>query len=136
MPLVDSESPPPRVLVVMPDQWTRALLRAALREVGYDAVGARGVREASRVRPAQSDRGPVRLVIIDHDALGAGIEPLLAPLLARHGAPGAMLLKRATKSMPNGAWRRVLQRPVSVADVVEAAEELLPLPAAARHPLD
>ena len=29
---------PPRVLIVMDDQWHRALLRAALRDVGYDAM--------------------------------------------------------------------------------------------------
>ena len=27
---------PPRILLVMPAQWPRALLRASLREVGYD----------------------------------------------------------------------------------------------------
>lgn len=30
----------PRVLILQPDHWPRALLRAELREAGYDAVGA------------------------------------------------------------------------------------------------
>src|SRR3954470_19927901 len=54
---------PPRVLLVMPDQWPRALLRAALRDAGYDAVGAPGLSAALRYRPAVADRGPVRLVV-------------------------------------------------------------------------
>src|SRR5512142_2916514 len=37
---------PPRILVVMPAQWPRALVRAELRERGYDAAGARDLLEA------------------------------------------------------------------------------------------
>ena len=120
----------------MPDQWTRALLRAALREVGYDAVGSRGLREAFRVRPDEPDRGPVRLLVIDQDALVPGAEPVVEQLRLRHGSPDAILVKRATKSAPMGSWRVTLQRPVSVADIVDAAQASLPLPAAARHPVD
>lgn len=53
----------------MPEHWPRALLRAALREAGYDAVGAPGLSGALRYRAAAPDRGPVRLVVIDRDAL-------------------------------------------------------------------
>jgi hypothetical protein len=127
---------PPRVIIAMPHQWTRALLRAALREEGYDAVGARGLREAFRIRPVDPERGPVRLLIIDQDALPVGADALLARLSERLGGPDAVLVKRATRPLPNGHWRRVLQRPVSVADVVDTARALVPLPAAARHPVD
>lgn len=120
----------------MPEQWTRALLRAALREDGYDAIGARGVHEAFRVRPVDPERGPVRLLIVDQDALAGGADALLEPLMRRLGGPDAVLVKRATRPLPHGDWRRVLQRPVSVADVVDAARTLVPLPAAARHPVD
>ena len=129
-------APPPRVLVIMPDQWTRALVRAALREVGYDAVGTRGVREAFRARPSEPGRGPVRLLIVDHDAMDTAAAPLIEQLLARHASPDAILIRRATKPEPNGPWRVTLRRPLSVADIVSAAETQLPLAAAARRPID
>lgn len=126
----------PRVLIVMPEQWTRALIRAALREEGYDAVGSRGVREAFRVRPDDPERGPVRILIIDHDALSPSVHALVPSLEARLGGPETILIRRATRSVPNGNWRRVLQRPVSVGAVVDLVRELAPLPASARHPID
>lgn len=130
------DSRPPRVVIVMPDQWTRALLRAALREEGYDAIGSRGVRDAARVREDDPERGPVRLLIVDQDALSGSALPLLARLQSQLGAPATMLIKRAVRPMPDGQWQRVLQRPVSIEDVVMAAEALVPLPTAARHPVD
>jgi hypothetical protein len=128
---------PPRVLLVMPDRWPRALLRAALCNVGYDAVGASNLGRALRVRAAEPDRGPVRLVIVDQSALpDAGDAEQLARLLARHGAPATMLLARVTVVPPVGNWLRVLRRPVSVADIVTATAAMLPLPVADRRPLD
>src|SRR5262245_23489785 len=116
----------PRVLVISAEQWHRALLRAALRDVGYDAVGAPSVTAALRFRADAAGRGPVRLVVVDQPALGEG-DDALARLLARHGAPAALLLARATVGAPAGPWARVLVRPVSVADVVATVEALLPL---------
>lgn len=127
---------PPRVLIVMPDQWTRALLRAALREEGYDAVGSRGVREAFRVRPDDPERGSVRVLVVDHDALSATGNSLVPALRARLGAPGTVLVRRVTRTVPNGSWDRIVQRPVSVAGLVEAVRSLAPLPASARQPID
>lgn len=120
----------------MPDQWPRALLRAALREVGYDAVGTRTLVAALRVPPAEPERGPVRLVIVDQPALGPGSDEQITRLLARHGTPDTILLARAAVATPAGPWQRVLHRPVSVADVVSAAQELLPLELDSRHALD
>jgi hypothetical protein len=125
------------VILVMPDQWRRALLRAALRDVGYDAVGTLTLETALRMRSDQPDRGPVRLVIVDQPAFGdAGDAEQLVRLLDRYAQPATLLLARATVGAPTGPWQRVLRRPVSVADIVTATEELLPLPAAGRHPLD
>jgi hypothetical protein len=120
----------------MPEQWPRALLRAALREVGYDAVGARDLAEALRYPPVEAGRGPTRLVIVDGDALVGGDDGVLARLLARHGSPVTVLLARATRALPAGPWHRVLRRPATIADVVEAAQTLLPLPPGSRHPID
>src|SRR3954454_21547300 len=80
--------PPPRVLLVMPEQWPRALLRAALREAGYDALGAPGLPGAIRYPVHPGDRGPVRLVLLDQAALADDeAAALLGTLLHRHGDP-------------------------------------------------
>jgi hypothetical protein len=126
----------PRVLIVMPDQWRRAMLRAALREVGYDAVGVHGLREAREVRPIVADRGPVGLAILDQQALIGCDRARLDAVRQQLGAPPTILLARATVDAPVGTWTKVLRRPVSVGDILTAVEALLPLAAADRHPID
>jgi len=129
-------TPPPRVVIIMAERWTRALLRAALREEGYDAVGSRGVREAFRLRPDDPGRGPIQILIVDQDALSEVSPSLVAALVARLGAPATILIRRVMTATPPGEWRRVLRRPVSVEEIVEVTRELLPLPRDARHPVD
>src|ERR1700730_6079108 len=127
--------PPPRVLLVMPEQRARALLRAALREVGYDAVVTRSLSSALRVNPSEPDRGPVRLIILDQSGLGGDADGELAQLLARNSSPANILLARPTLAVPDGPWQRVLRRPVSVGEIVAAAQAALPLSPEDRHPL-
>jgi hypothetical protein len=127
---------PPRILIIIPDQWPRALLRAGLREVGYDAIGATDLRDALRYRTSEPGRGPVRLVIVEQEAVQGGDAPLLEPLRARHGDPPTVLLAHATHAPPPGAWAAVLRRPFAVGDVASLAARLVPLPPAARAPLD
>ncbi|HZI43079.1 MAG TPA: hypothetical protein VFD67_15275 [Gemmatimonadaceae bacterium] len=128
---------PPRVLIVMPDQWRRALIRAALREAGYDAVGASGLRQTQLIRASLPDRGPVRVMILDQDTL---ITPddgrTVTELTRRLGEPDAILVARATIRSPEGSWRRVLRRPVSVAEIVRAVEDLAPLHPEMKHAID
>lgn len=126
----------PRIVIVMPDQWRRALLRAALREAGYDAVGTRGLRQALLIPPAAPERGPVRIIVLDQDALGDADLPRFESLRDRHDHPDVVLLARATVRPPEGPWQRVLRRPMSVADVVSAAESMLPLPPELHHAID
>ena len=126
----------PRVLVVMADQWPRALVRAALRDVGYDAVGTRSLETALRLPDVEGDRGAVRLIVIDQSAVGDSIGPELEELLGRHSTPLLLLLASVTIEAPAGPWQGVLRRPVSVADIVAAVEKMLPIPGAARRPLD
>jgi DNA-binding NtrC family response regulator len=125
----------PRILVIMPDQWRRALLRAALREVGYDAIGARNMDDARRYRAIEPGRGPVKLVLVDQEAVADGMDEL-RDILASHHDPPAILVAPATRALPDGPWSRIVHRPVSVADLVTEVESELPLPAEARHPLD
>ncbi len=134
---------PPRVLLIMPDQWPRALLRAALREAGYDALGAPGLAAALQYRAEAPGRGPVRLVVVDQPALADDdAAALLGELGRRHGDPGLVLLARAGDAQPVPgaaavpAWRRVLRRPTSIADLVAAVQTLLPLPPGSARPLD
>jgi len=133
----------PRVLLILPEQWPRALLRAALREAGYDAVGAPGLAGALHYRAAEPDRGPVRLVVIDQEALhepDAGSK--LAALIDRHVTPALMLLAKGGPAAPlppvAGAidWRRIVRRPASIAELVDAVREVLPLPSEGGGPLD
>lgn len=120
----------------MPDQWRRALLRGALREAGYDAVGAHGIREARVVRPAIPARGPVRLLVVDQDALVSRESVHLDELRTRHNEPDVVLVARATVQAPAGPWKRVLRRPVSIAELVSAVEAILPLPPELSHSID
>ena len=129
---------PPRVLVVMPAQWPRALLRAELRERGYDAAGARDLLEAlSEDEPAE---GPVRLILIDQDALTEGDAQLLRDLVHRlvehHPAATVVLLAGTMHKEPEGPWQQVLRRPMSISDIVTAVQLAVPLPPGDRHPLD
>jgi CheY-like chemotaxis protein len=136
--MASSDAPdglPPRVLLIMPEQWPRALLRAALREAGYDALGAPSLDGALRYRARVEGRGPVRLIVMDqavvHDALSA---ERLDALRRRHDEPPLVLLASAVApaaarpDAPSGAVR-VLRRPASIADVVAAVQSALPLPA-------
>jgi hypothetical protein len=127
----------------MPEQWPRALLRAALREVGYDALGAPGLAGALRYRHEVSGRGAVRLVLVDQAALqGDEAFPLLTTLLHRHADPAAILLTRAaTVPGPPGQedpdrWARVIRRPVSIESIVATVRDLLPLPPGSSRPID
>jgi hypothetical protein len=63
-------------------------------------------------------------------------EGKLERLLARHNAPSTLLLSRPTLASPSGPWDLVLQRPVSVGDIVTAAGALVPLSPRDRHPLE
>jgi hypothetical protein len=125
----------PRVLIVMPEQWPRALLRAALREVGYDAVGTRDLDTALRVKSDEPDRGPIRLMIVDQSA-ASGAQQQLAKLFSLHGTPPTILLARPTLAVPAGQWKRVIKRPASIDEIVSVVRESLPLPSQLRHPID
>jgi hypothetical protein len=127
---------PPRVLIVMADQWPRAQLRAALREAGYDAIGAPDLDEALTYPGVERGRGPVRLVVLDQAVLQGGHESAVAGLLRQHGEPATLLLASAMTVPPSGPWSQVLQRPASIADIMRVVKALLKLPAATARPID
>jgi hypothetical protein len=117
----------PRVLLILKDQWLRASLRAALCELGYDAVGARGISEALRYPKIACDRGAVELVIIEKDALDPQHDEMLQRLVRKHDAPPMLLLAHSVLAPPAGSWARILRRPMAISDVMAAAQSLLPL---------
>jgi hypothetical protein len=126
---------PPRILLVMPAQWPRALLRAALREAGYDASGTRALKAALHQAAPGAGRGPVRLVVLDQDALAEEDGRDLDELRRISGAP-MMLVAPVTRRVPRGPWTRVVRRPTSIGTLVQAIESLVPLAPEARRPVD
>ena len=119
----------------MTDQWPRALLRAALREAGYDAVGTRAIAGAVRLAAPDPDRGPVKLVILAREVLTGADRHDLDQLRAATDAP-IVLLAPAGRPVEAGPWAQVIRRPVSIGALVSAVETLLPLPPDARRPMD
>lgn len=108
----------------MADQWPRALLRAELTELGYDAVGALDLEHALRYPPSEPDRGPVGLIIVEQSML---VGDALDLLRKRHGGPPVILLAGGGGPEPPGPWDRVLRRPVSIGEITGVVQTLLPL---------
>ena len=130
-----SQTDLPRILIVMGAHWPRALLRAEFREAGYDALGARDFDEAMTYPKEEAGRGPVRLIILDQAALQGDDDPRLKELLRRHGDVETLLIAGAFQPPSAGQWRQVLRHPTTIAEIIQAARQLLP-PPAATHPLD
>jgi hypothetical protein len=80
-------------------------------------------------------RGPLRVVVIDQDAL-SDEEFWLRDLQKR--APDAALLLLAPRTRPvrEGPWAGIVQRPTSIAEMVGVIQRLVPLPPERRHPIE
>jgi hypothetical protein len=119
-----------RILVVMAAQWPRAFLRAELREAGYDAVGARDLDEAASYPREEAGRGPVRLIILDQAVIPSSNDPRLIGLLQTHPEAQTVLLAGAFQAPLPGKWGEVLRHPTTIAEIIQAAQQLLPPPPA------
>jgi hypothetical protein len=123
--VLSAVSLPPRILVVSADQWPRALLRAELREAGYDAIGASTLLRALRHPSRDAARGPVRLLVVDSRA--AVPEPA-ALEQARLRYPGVRLVVvHRAGAAPPGPWAATLRRPVAISEIVATVRRLVPL---------
>lgn len=118
----------------MPDQWPRALLRAALREAGYDAIGTRALDLMNKRIAPEPGRGAVRLVVLEQGAVTDASGPNLETL--RRAEIPILLIAPSLRRERPGPWTRVLRRPISVGDLVREIGRVLPLPPEARRPLD
>jgi hypothetical protein len=120
----------------MPDQWPRALLRAALREAGYDAGGTLTLEGALHQLRPDPDRGPVSLVVVDQAALTEAEWHWLMDIQARVPEAALLLLAARTRPVPEGPWATIVYRPTSIAELIGVIERLLPLPRELRHPIE
>jgi len=103
------------------------LLRAALCDAGFDAIGATTLSGALRHAPADVERGPVRLLVVDGRAALA--EPA-ALEQARLRYPDALLaLIQRAGTAPAGPWAAILRRPLTIGEIVVSVRRLVPLPA-------
>ena len=127
---------PPRVLLVIPNQWHRSLLRAQLRELGYDALGAPDLESSLLYPAAEPERGPVGLILVDQQALVGGDHDLLQHLMDRHERPPSVLIAPAGQRPADGQWQQVVTRPVSIAELVEWVRRLLPAAPGPRRPIE
>jgi DNA-binding response OmpR family regulator len=127
---------PPRVVVISPDRVPRALLRAELREAGYDAIGATGLAAALRLPAADRERGPVRLMLVQREAMDAAAGELLERARLRYPASRLLLLTSHGGSAPAGPWDAVLYRPVAIGEIVAQVRSLVPLPPGLKRPID
>jgi len=116
---------PPRILLVMPEHWPRALLRAELIERGYDVVGTPDLPAALLSRPAEKDRGPVRVIVVDQDVLVEPQSRLLDLLVSRHPNARLVLLGRAQLETPPGDWDQILRRPALIGEIAFSIERAL-----------
>ncbi|KPK79239.1 MAG: hypothetical protein AMS25_13340 [Gemmatimonas sp. SM23_52] len=115
----------PRVLIVSPEQWPRALLRAELLEAGYDAVGSRTLSAALRYPRTEAGRGPVGLIIVDQAVVEREAPDVLERLASKHAGSRCFLLARSSGALPAGNWDAVLRRPQSIRQIVEAVRRVL-----------
>jgi hypothetical protein len=114
----------------------RAGLRGELRERGFDAVGARDAAEATRYGRPEQDRGPVGLVLVDQASLGDDAERgSWDQVRARLGSPPVVLIGYGNREPAEGDWTAVLRRPLSIGDIADYVERLIPT-ARSRTPLD
>ncbi|HEX7119443.1 MAG TPA: hypothetical protein VF212_11685 [Longimicrobiales bacterium] len=121
----------PRVLIVMPDDWPRALLRTKLRDRGYNAIAAPSLADAFVYPVSDPEAGTIRLLVLDQAALDA---EALERFTQRHRGVRVLLLAFSTGEAPPGPWAAVIRRPAQAGEVPQAIEEIVPLTPVVHRP--
>ncbi|MDW8059851.1 MAG: response regulator [Thermomicrobium sp.] len=118
----------PLVVIVEPEWPTRSYLRAELRELGYEVLAFETAEEAERSLEHWGFQ-PSLLVL---DLSRSGSEATgVAQLLARFPDTPLLVIASPLRALPQHVQRRVtrlLRRPASVHELVQAIRELVPPP--------
>jgi len=115
------------VVLVMPQQWERAILRAELIERGHDVVGMRHLGDLLAFHAAEAGHAPIGVVLVDRTAFAGRHHRLLSILRRRHRCAPFVLLARAMTEVADCPWNAVLVRPLSVAQLADKIAALLAL---------
>lgn len=116
----NSSNGQPTVWVVIPAQWTRALLRGELIERGYDAVGFIDARDALE---SLAERPPDGIVVELRGLPPAQLERLVkigVPVIATGGASDL-----ADPSLRSVEFAELLPRPVTLGAIADRVEAVL-----------
>jgi DNA-binding NtrC family response regulator len=119
----------PVLWVIDSEQWPRACLRAELIERGYDPYGFITIREAldslSR-RPRTSKPELIVLELRGQDLTAQVIEAVRSLRIPTIVLGGAEELNEPLVQAQQ--WQIVLKRPVSLGNIADAVEEIIPIP--------
>jgi hypothetical protein len=115
--------PSERTVLVLPEHWSSAGLLAMLLERGLDTQVAPTLRTAILNTPLER-RVPPGIVLLELDALSNGDADVLTALAEVSIRPKLLLLAHAATELPAGPWDRVLRRPVSLAEIAAALEDM------------
>jgi hypothetical protein len=105
----------PSALIVMPEHWTAALLKAELLERGWDAACAPSMAEGLVLAAGRK----ISVALVDQAALSSRDPRLLAWAVAHEGMR-LVLLTGAMTEQARGPWQRVLRRPLSLGAIADA----------------
>jgi len=115
----------PCIVLVIPEHWERALIRAELLERGHDAVGVPALGQLIAFHPERMGHGPLGLVVVDQKTLQGKDGRLLEPFRRRHPDVPILLLAGQTVERPRGPWNEVIVRPITIGEIVEKVEEAI-----------
>jgi hypothetical protein len=121
----------PLVWIIDSEHWPRACLRAELIERGLDAVGYQDLEEPLALLLSPSSMKPQAIVLELRGQEEAAADSLVRlagsgiPVLALGGA-----LEFSDMSIGNPPWAAILRRPVTLGEVADQVQRLLPTPRA------
>jgi hypothetical protein len=113
------------IVLVVPQHWERALLRAELIQRGHDVAALRGLGDLLFFHPTQAGHGPISVVLVDSRALAGRRRQMLPVLRARNPRARFVLLAGAMERIAHDSATVVLRRPVSIGQVATKVGELV-----------
>jgi hypothetical protein len=112
------------IVLVVPQHWERALLRAELIERGQDVAALRGMGDLLFFHPAQAGHAPIAVILVDRKALAGRRRKLLPVVRARNPAARFVLLAGGMDTIKDDGATVVLRRPLSIGQVATKLGEL------------